>query len=170
MGVGQPYFRFYPRAYEPDGPFECSNDICEVCQNPCGWKYTGGIYAETEPVICAVCIAGDKLAQFLGHREFSYHDVALDNSDPLLEAEVLQRTPGVACFNPFVWPVVDGMPLAFICAGDDPEIISNPLVQEATRKAYKDCDWEYEAGSPASYALIFKEIDHERYQAIIDMD
>ena len=167
MSEHQPHFRFYPGAYEKDGPFEASTDVCEVCSRPCVWKYTGGIYATEEPVVCARCIANGELGNFLGKR-FSLHDIGMNGAEPSLEDEVLRRTPGVASYNPFDWPVLDGKPLAFLGYGEDKRLLASPAGRSAIKAAFEAIGQTHEG--PTSYALIFKEIDGERYCAVIDFD
>ena len=87
-----------------------------------------------------------------------------------METELLQRTPGVACFNPYEWPVLDGKPLAFQGYGEDEAILKNADAQAAIKTAFDEEDWEFEPGTPTPYALVFKEIDGDRYKAVIDLD
>jgi uncharacterized protein len=168
MSGDQPHFRFYPGAYEKGGPFEASADVCDVCARPCSWKYTGNIYAKERPVVCARCIANGELGRFLGGKRFSLHDIELNGAEPSLEDEVLRRTPGVACFNPFEWPVLDGKPLAFAGYGGDERLLAIPAVRSAVETAFDEIGQTFDG--PTSYALIFKEIDGERYRAVIDLD
>lgn len=79
----------------------------------------------------------------------------------------MQRTPGVACFNPFDWPVLDGKPLAFLGYGDEPGLSDQPDVRAAVAREFAVHGVEAEA-SP--YALIFKEIDGSRYRVVLDSD
>jgi uncharacterized protein CbrC (UPF0167 family) len=169
MSEDQPYFRFYPGAYKEGGPFAASIDVCEVCSRPCGWKYSGGVYAKKEiSTVCARCIAGDKLGGFFGGDRFSLHDIELNGAEPSLKDEVLRRTPGVACYNPFEWPALDGKPLAFAGYGEDEDLLAIPAVRSAIRTAFEEIGQAFDG--PTSYALIFKEIDGERYRAVIDFD
>ena len=170
MISGQPHFRFNPGAYETGRSFEKSAEICDVCQSSCGWKYTGSIYALQRPTVCADCIANGNLTQFMDDRHFSLHDIELSGASSELETEVLQRTPGVACFYPFDWPVLDSKPMQFIGYGEDQRVLSNPDAQLAIEEAFVKADGEYELQTPTSYALVFKEISGDRYRAVIDLD
>ena len=113
MSDNQPFFRFHPRAYELDGVFEQSSAACDICDRTSEWSYKGNIYSEFRPTICARCIAENRVREVAGE-DFSFHDTDLEGARPELAQEVLQRIPGVSCFNPYRWPVVDGEPLAFI--------------------------------------------------------
>jgi hypothetical protein len=164
----KPYFRFNPGAYEVGRSFELSSDVCEVCSRPCVWKYIGGIYAIEEPIVCARCIASGELGRFLGDGPFSLHDADIDGAEPSLEKEVLQRTPGVASYNPFDWPVLDAKPLAFAGYGGDQNLREIVGVRSAIEAAFGEMGREFPRAT--SFALIFKELDGERYHAIVDLD
>jgi hypothetical protein len=167
MTGDKPDFRFNLAAY--GHAFEASEERCGICARPCVWKYRGVIYrAGDKPTVCARCIADGRLAAFLGDRDFQLQDVDLDDADPALAQEVLQRTPGISCFNPFVWPVIDGKPLAFAGYGEDEALIALPEVQAAIGEAFRELGWTFEGPSP--YALLFKEIDGPRYLAVVDLD
>ena len=166
MSNDQPHFRFNPGAYEDGRSFERSNDVCEVCSRPCVWKYTGNVYSTEDPVVCACCIANGALGKFLG--DFSLHDVEMSGAEPSLEKEVLQRTPGVACYNPFEWPVLDAKPLAFVGYGEDQCLLDIAAVRSAIEAAFGEIGRKFDG--PTSYALVFKEIDGERYRAVLDFD
>ncbi len=169
MSEEQPYFRFNPGAYLPERAFERSNEACGVCARPCGWKYMLPIYMRGEaPAVCARCIADGRLAAFVGDAHFSLHDVSLEDADPALEDELLRRTPGVSCFNPFEWPVLDGKPLAFVGYGKDKALIALPEVQAAMEEALGGVGSTFDGPSP--YALIFREIDGARYRVVVDLD
>jgi len=169
MSDDQPYFRFNPGAYENGRSFERSSDVCDVCSRPCVWKYTGGIYTEEEPgVVCARCIANGELGRFLGDEHFSLHDIIISGAEPSLEKEVLQRTPGVASYNPFEWPVLDAKPLAFVGNGEDEDLLDIAAVRSAIEVAFAEIGRTF--NGPTSYALIFKEIEGERYRAVVDFD
>lgn len=144
-------------------------ESCDVCSRPCVWRYAGALYvAGDRPTVCARCIADGRLAAYLGDRPFQLHDVFLDDADPALEDEVLRRTPGVSCFNPFVWPVLDGTPLAFVGYGEDEALIALPEVQAAIGEASRELGWTFDGPSP--YALVFRELDGPRYRAVVDLD
>ncbi|HEX8303067.1 CbrC family protein [Sphingomonas sp.] len=168
MDDHQPYFRFNPHAYEHGHIFERSADVCDVCSRPCVWKYTGSIFAKQSPSACARCIADGELARFLDDEHFALQDIELHEADPELAAELLQRTPGVACFNPFEWPVLDGKPLAFFGNGEDEGLLAIPDVRSAIEAAFAEAGWEFEGPTP--YALIFQELEGERFRVAIDLD
>ena len=170
MTSDQPHFRFNPGAYKSGRSFERSADLCDVCRSSCGWKYTGSIYALKSPTVCAGCIANGSLTQFIYDQHFSLHDIELSGASPELEMEVLKRTPGVACYNPFDWPVLDSKPMQFIGYGEDQMVLSSADQQLAIKQAFVELDWEYELQTPTPYALVFKEIDGNRYRAVIDLD
>ncbi len=167
MSTDQPHFRFNPGAYEEGRSFKQSRESCDVCSRPCVWEYTGSIYAQAKPTVCARCIDGYKLKAFLGDKSFALHDIDICGADPALAQEVLQRTPGVACFNPFDWPVLDTKPLAFMGYGDHEALIAIPAVRAAIEQAFEPFGWDY---GPSPYALIFKEIDGDRFRAVVDFD
>jgi uncharacterized protein CbrC (UPF0167 family) len=168
MSDDQPYFRFNPGAYGDGRSFEQSSDICEVCSRPCVWKYTGNIYATKSPVVCARCMANGKLAKFLDDEGFTLHDIEMSGAEPSLEKELLQRTPGVACYNPFEWPVLDAKPLAFVGYGDDQNLLDIVAVRSAIEAAFEEIGRRF--NGPTPYALVFKEVDGQRYRAVVDLD
>jgi uncharacterized protein CbrC (UPF0167 family) len=167
MVTDRPFFRFNPGAYGDGRSFEPSNEICEACDRPCVWKYTGSIYALTRPSVCARCIADGRLGALLGDADFSLHDINIRGADLELTQEVLQRTPGVACFNPFEWPVLDAKPLAFIGYGEEKSLIAIPEVRAAMEDAFAEVGWDF---GPSPYALLFREVDGERYRVVVDLD
>jgi hypothetical protein len=167
MSSDQPHFRFNPGAYAEGRSFERSGEACHVCTKPCVWEYTGGIYALSEPRVCARCIAAGRLGSFLGDVAFALHDVLIEDAEPALAQELLQRTPGFACFNPFDWPVLDAKPLAFLGHGDEAGLFAIPDVRTAISEAFEPFGWDC---APSPYALIFKEIDGERYRVSVDLD
>jgi uncharacterized protein CbrC (UPF0167 family) len=168
MSDDQPFFRFYPGAYQKDGPFEASTDLCEICSRPCVWKYTGGVYGKDISTVCARCIASGDLCSSGGGDDYGLHDIQINGAEPDLEAEILQRTPEVASFNPFEWPVLGGKPLAFAGYADDQILLAIPAVRSAIAEAFREVGETFDG--PTSYAIIFKEIDGERYRAVIDVD
>lgn len=163
MDDDQPHFRFNPRAYDEGRCFERSRDTCEVCSRPCVWKYTGSIYGADVSTLCARCIADGALEE-----EFDLHDMVLEGAEPSLEDEVRQRTPGFDTFNAFEWPVLDAKPMAFVGYGEDESLLAIPAVRSAIAAAFGEIGKTFDG--PTSYALIFKEIDGERYRAVIDLD
>ena len=169
MSNDKPYFRFNPVAYDVKGSFEQSSDACDVCTRPCVWRYTGGVYVQTdEPTVCARCIASGELGRFLGDKRFSLHDAGITGAEPSLENEVLQRTPGFASYNAFDWPVLDTKPLAFVGYGEDETLLQVAAVRSAIEAAFAEMGWKFDG--PTSYALIFREVDGERYRAVVDLD
>lgn len=169
MNERQPFFRFNPGAYRESRAFEQSDDICDVCSQTCDWKYVGNIYmGSDEPTVCACCIANGRLGLFL-KEEFSFHDIQLDNAEPDLEQELQQRTPGVACFNPFDWPVMNGVPMAFLGYGEDKDLLAIDAVRSAINETYVEFGWP-ESSDPSPYLLIFKEVDGECYRVELDLD
>lgn len=162
-----PYFRFYPGAYEAE--FEESAKQCEVCGDPCGWRYTGIIYSKEYPeVVCAACIHSGRLRAYVGAR-MSLHDVELEGADSELQTELLERTPGVASFNPFPWPVRNGVPLAFVGHGDDEAVQRIPEAHAATAQAALECGFD-DIALPTPYALVFKGLDEAHYAVVFDFD
>lgn len=165
----QPQFRFYPGVYADGGPMERSDVPCDVCRLSCGWRYTGSIYAVAKlEHLCARCLADGRTGAGLNGADFTFHDIRLNGAAPEPARELMQRTPGVACFNPFVWPVLDGMPLAYIGVGDDPALIALPEVRVAIAAAFSEIGWDLEEQSP--YALLFREVDGNGWRAVIDLD
>ncbi|WP_312589747.1 CbrC family protein [Comamonas terrigena] len=170
MSERQPFFRFNPGAYQEGRAFEPSDETCGVCAQPCGWKYRGNIYMRADgPTICACCIADGRLGALLEGEGFSFHDVELDGADPALEQELLERTPGVACFNPFEWPVLDSMPMAFLGYGEDKGLLAIDAVRSAISETFAEVGWTEPAG-PSPYLLVFKEVNGDRYRAVLDLD
>ena len=169
MTPRQPTFRFFPRAYETDGVFSRTDEPCEVCRQPCTWRYRGIIYVTGRtPLTCASCIGDGRLAEFLKPRGFVLHDIQLEEVDETLADELLQRTPGVPSFNPFHWPVVERVPLVFIGYGDDQRIWGNADARAAIVAAFGELDSNCDGPSP--YALVFQTLDSTRYCAVIDFD
>lgn len=170
MSEDQPYFRFYPGAYEEGGPFEASTDACEVCSRPCVWKYTGGVYVAgpKASIVCARCIASGALTSFFGDRDFQLQSADLFGADPDLTDEVQHRTPGVPSYQDFEWPVLDGKPMTFAGYGEDKSLFATPAVRSAIKTAFEEIGQTRDG--PTSYALIFKELDGERYRAVVDFD
>lgn len=160
----QPFFRFYPKAYA-DGVFEPSSEMCDVCDRKAVWLYTGNIYTENEPPnVCARCIADGSLGRKLKPDAFVLQDVVLEGADPALADEILQATPGVACINPFDWPVIEGKPLAFVGQGDDAALKNDPAIRAAICEAFDGED------AHGSHALVFKQIDGDAIVAVPDLD
>jgi uncharacterized protein CbrC (UPF0167 family) len=168
MDADQPLFRFNPNAYADGISFKRSQDVCELCRRPSVWEYTGNIYT-TSPrsTVCARCIAEDRLLGFLQDDLATLHDVDISGAEISLAKEVITRTPGVPCLNPFEWPVINGIPLAFMGYGDNAALINLPGVEEAIREGFA----EYRQDSSlVSYVLIFKQLDGDRYRVVVDLD
>jgi uncharacterized protein len=174
QGFAQPHFRFFPGAYEfcagSEDVFRTESGPCDCCGMRDIHAYQGVIYwaRNIAFTICAQCIADGRLAALLGIGEsYSLHDVEvaeLDWRDPLV-TEVKQRTPGFATFNPFEWPVHDGMPMAFMGYGDEAkwEHVPEALAAMRMENEGEDC-------FPAPYVLIFKQVDGPAYRAVLDFD
>ncbi len=166
----KPLFRFYPGAYDEGGPLIVSEDRCDCCGNPCVWKYAGNIYAREKFAVCAGCIGSGAIQSLFAKDGYSLHDIEFEFEVPReLADEVLERTPGVACFNPFVWPIHNGKPMVFIGYGDSPKLAKNAAAIEATENAFRALGAEGVSG-PSPYALIFQELGGEVLRAVIDMD
>ncbi len=164
----KPHFRFHPDAYEHQC-FEESGEPCSACGRPCVWKYTNHIYAlPPEPAaICARCIADGSVAKAVPEGDYSLHDCSFDEEpSDASAAEVEQRTPGFSTYNPFVWPVRDGMPLAFLGFGEDDNLSRLPQVQAAIAALAKEMGGEV----APNYAMIFKTLHGDDYVATLDLD
>ncbi|HVK80953.1 MAG TPA: CbrC family protein [Verrucomicrobiae bacterium] len=164
----KPTFRFHPDAYE-HGCFEESDETCAACKRACVWKYISHIYAQPPDVevVCARCIADGSLAKVVPDGDYSLHDLSFDDepSEELM-AEVEQRTPGFATYNPFVWPVRDGVPLAFLGFGEDDNLAREHEVKTAIAALGKEMGSEIAPGD----AMIFRTLDGAVYVATLDMD
>ena len=167
--TSRPHFRFFPDALDRPDLFERSSATCDGCGEPCDCLYKGSLYAPYKPSLCAWCIADGRVGRAINDDEFQFQDVDLRGVDAELAQEVLQRTPGVACYNPFSWPVRNAIPLAFIGYGDEPAILADPRACDAI-----DAAWRAETGSPlegsCAYLLIFRSLDASTYEAVIDPD
>ncbi len=164
----KPHFRFHPDAYE-HGVFEESDDTCSACGKPCVWKYTQHIYAlPPDPAaICARCVADGNVAKAVPDGDYGLHDFSFDEEpSEELAREVEQRTPGFATFNPFVWPVRDGVPLAFLGFGADDALKGVAGVKAAVAALGEEMGGDVAAGD----ALIFKSLDGDDYVATLDLD
>lgn len=164
----KPFFRFHPDAYE-HGVFEPSDETCSACGKPCVWKYNQHIYAlPPEPkAICARCIADGSVAKAVPDGDYGLHDLEFDGeTSETLAIEVEQRTPGFATFNPFIWPVRNGVPLAFLGFGADEPLEGNGAVKAAIAKLAEEMEGEI----APDYAMIFKTLDRDEYVATLDLD
>ncbi|MGB7372840.1 CbrC family protein [Pontixanthobacter sp.] len=163
----KPDFRFYPTAYDNGGPLVASLDKCDCCRNRCVWKYTGNIYAQGEAIVCAGCIAAGNLNTLFA-KGYSLHDIELESDvEQNVGDELFDLTPGVACFNPFEWPVANRMPLAFIGYGETLKECEEAT--KATEAAFAKIGWPDEKG-PSNYALLFRPITGGPMRAVIDLD
>jgi uncharacterized protein CbrC (UPF0167 family) len=168
-GDRKPHFRFNPNAYNANRVFEQSQVICDVCARECVWKYTGSIYSPSKPTVCASCIANGRLERFLGAENYSFHDTEAEGAEQDALGELLLRTPGVTCFNPFDWPVLNGIPMAFILYGDEEsDMWKDPKVRAEVNKEYGN--WPWDGNKPGSYVLLFKQVGGDEYRVVIDPD
>lgn len=164
----KPFFRFHPDAYD-HGVFEQSDETCSACAKACVWKYTDHIYAlPPDPAaICARCIADGNVSAAVPNGDYSMHDCSFDEEpDEALGAEVEQRTPGFATFNPFVWPVRNATPLVFLGFGEDDNLKGNPGVKAAIAALIAEMGAEV----GPSYAVIFKTLEGDSYVATLDLE
>ncbi|MFN0023665.1 MAG: CbrC family protein [Parvularculaceae bacterium] len=164
----KPFFRFHPDAYE-HGVLEPSEETCSACGKPCTWKYNQHIYAlPPDPkAICARCIADGNVAKAVPEGDYGLHDCEFDGeTSDSLATEVEQRTPGFATFNPFVWPVRNGVPLAFLGFGADESLRGIRDVEAAIAKLAEEMNGEI----APDYAMIFKTLDGGEYVATLDID
>lgn len=168
MSESKPAFRFFPAAYDVEGVFEASEDKCDICQRPAGWMYGGAVYAEgTAPETCARCIHDGKLAAALNDGFMQLVDASLDDADPDLAKEVLQRTPGFPTLNPIDWPVIDGTPLAFLGFGDSETVTADPAASKAVEAAWTE-EFEEPMEGPSPYALVFRSLDGGQHRVVFD--
>lgn len=164
----KPFFRFHPDAYE-HGVFEPSDAPCSACGKACVWQYTQHIYAlPPDPdAICARCVADGNVAKAVPEGDYGLHDFSFDaEPSEALAAEVEQRTPGFATYNPFIWPVRDGAPLAFLGFGADANLAELIGVKLAIAALGQDMGGEIDPDS----ALIFKSLEGDVYVATLDLD
>jgi uncharacterized protein len=172
--IDKPFFRFNPRAYELDGTFVESTEICDVCDQDCVWEYDSSLYAAVDDfTMCARCIFEGRISDVIKDKHFSFNCLDISGVDAELRTELEQRTPGFATYNPFQWPVLDGMPLAFIGYGEEAVIVNDTKAQLAIAAAFAhiyDDHEVYEVGTPNHYALVFKEISGDRYMVEKNFD
>lgn len=165
----KPAFRFHPDAYAHQC-FEPSDALCAACGRPCVWKYTQHIYAlPPEPAaICARCIADGGVARAVPEGDYGLHDFSFDEEpSEALAVEVERRTPGFATYNPFVWPVRNGEPLAFLGFGADAPLAHEAKVKAAIAALAQEMGAdEIKPGD----ALIFRTLDGAAYVATLDLD
>lgn len=167
MSADKPFFRFYPGAYEQ--VFKISDARCAVCDRSCVWEYTGSIYIAQKPTpLCARCVFEGNLSSIAGD-DYAFHDIELEGAAPELAEELLLRTPQVACFNPFEWPVISGEPLAFIGYGNDPHVWDNVVARDAINTMLLN-EGVAASDEPTGYALVFKKSSSDEYVAVLDLD
>jgi uncharacterized protein len=117
--------------------------------------------------ICARCVADGNIAKAVPEGDYGLQDSTFDEEPTeALAIEVEQRTPGFATYNPFVWPVRNGMPLAFLGFGADANLASILGVQAAIAALSADMGAEI----APDYAMIFKSLEGETYIATLDLD
>jgi len=166
----KPYFRFYPGAYEDKGRFIQSHSECDCCGKPCVLQYDGNIYTalDPKPEVCARCISDGSFEYFMTGRSYSFHDIEFsDNLDRNHFDEVMLRTPGIACYNPFKWPVLNSRPMVFIGYGDNEEVWGIPCAQAAMKSKWLEAMGE-ELDGKSDCFLVFKDLDKPIYRASID--
>lgn len=164
----RPYFRFVPGAFENNLCFERSDKKCDICAKACLWKYNGNIYAVNDPdTVCARCIADGNLAKHFGAETFGLHDMEVDISPPLWE-EINHRTPGIPTYNAITWPVINGVPCAFVAAGDSSDFPRGSDVDAAVADAWR----ERGLGDQGAlrYILLFRQMNGKDYRAVVDLD
>lgn len=168
--MSKPAFRFFPTAYDIDGVFEATNDACEVCKQPSGYRYTGEVYAEgSAPEVCASCIHSGKLAAAMDDKDMQLVEAELAGVDADTAREVLQRTPGFSTFNGFDWPVIDGKPLAFLGYGDSGPVTGDAAATASIEAAWKD-SFEDPFEGPTANALVFRTLDGKTHKVVFDFD
>ncbi|MES2444266.1 MAG: CbrC family protein [Pseudomonadota bacterium] len=165
----KPAFRFYPRAYD-DGVLKREGGPCEICRREGTWIYQGVVYAvRDEMQVCARCIAEGRLLAFLDDPHFQLHDIEIEGVGPDLRDELLRRTPGVECFNPFNWPALRGMPLAFAGHGDGLGLWEVQGARMAMEAAWRErMGSALDGASP--YLLVFRELNEGAWRAEVDLD
>lgn len=165
----KPNFRFFPKAYETEGVFRESNDICDSCGKPSVWMYSGPLYSQGNPNVCARCIADGSLDKILGVGKYSFQDCYFPNVPTELSSEIMQRTPRVTSYNPINWPILESKPLAFFGYGDNDETWKFPDAVDAMKMTWRQAIGK-ELNSKSSYLLVFKELDGPRFIAVMDLD
>lgn len=91
-----------------------SAQTCLVCGQARGFAYTGPVYSagDAEPATCPWCIADGRAHEAL---DAVFHDVSFpDGTREDVMAEIEERTPGFALFDPFEWPSCCDLPMAFL--------------------------------------------------------
>jgi uncharacterized protein CbrC (UPF0167 family) len=103
----RPEFRYHP---DPVGTGSAirSDDPCDLCQRPAGYRYQGAIYGKQARVLCLRCIADGTAARYLarpdGPAEFTDTGWGVPDNvpQPVLET-VSQRTPGFVGWQQEHW-------------------------------------------------------------------
>lgn len=165
----KPNFRFHPGAYDA-GVLKREGGPCEVCGRAGAWMYQGVVYSvRDEVLVCAQCISEGRLLGFLGEPKFQLQDVEIEGVGVDLRDELLRRTPGVESFNPFNWPSLRGMPLAFVGHGEAAGLWSDPGAKAAMQAAWRERMGDVLDG-PSAYLLVFRELDGGAWRAEVDLD
>lgn len=160
----KPFFRFHPGVYESAA---MKPGLCAACGRD-GWIYEGPVYTrQSDLSVCARCIAEDRLGAYLGGAFFSLHGGETEPMRPELRRELIERTPGVASFNEFTWPAIDGVPMAFIGDGERLELWDDPAARAAMIAAWGEFNEEALDG-PTAYLLLFRHGDV--WRAVVDLD
>jgi len=171
--VSEPLFRFHPNAFADEAVFVPFKGMCASCAKPAKHRYQGVIYVAAEYrdlVICPECIAAGCLTSLFGTADYALHDCEFsEDCDPTLSEEVMRCTPGFATFNPFIWPVIDGVPLAFIGYSDDLDPEAQPEVFAAMQVEHARYSYDPLTGA-SPYFLIFQEVGGGKYVASLDLD
>lgn len=113
MSAQLPTFRFHPDPIA-SGSVVISEKACSVCEKVRGYIYTGPTYCEEEieEAICPWCLADGSAHTAL---DAVFHDVTFADATTADEmAEIEERTPGFATFNPIQWPSCCDLPMAYI--------------------------------------------------------
>lgn len=100
-------------SYHPDpvatGSAEPSAEVCDVCREPAGLRYTGPVYGKQADVLCLRCIADGRAAAALGVAEDDPAELVdagwgvPDEVPPEVVVEVSQRTPGYIAWQQERW-------------------------------------------------------------------
>lgn len=128
-----PHFLLHPNAYRLN-LFAAEAGVCEVCEQPRDYKYTGVFYSQDEvDYICPWCVAdGSAAAKYSGQfndamgiegTEFGAEDAdgEVKVTWTLSEADikqVCQHTPAYSSWQQGQWLVCCGKPCAFIAYAD----------------------------------------------------
>lgn len=165
----QPFFRFNPNAYDDNGPFKASDAPCDVCTRESVWISQVVV---PDISVCARCIANNDLGRFINKRHFILvGDITLSAAlDEEIKSELFLNTPCVSSYNPFEWQVLEGIPMAFVGYGEDKGLWKIPNAVRAMQAAWEEFYPDTVLDGPTSYLMVFKEVEGEKYTAIIDLD